>query len=110
MRTFFTSSEKPVFSKWLSREIFLLNISVYLSLFFWPLTCEDSISLETNITIEATSENKINKVSVHLLTVSGNTDPDGKDTDVAAVDPVNTTNDDTVNNSGFLLVAAAAEQ
>lgn len=49
-------------------------------------------------------------MSVHLLTVSGNTDPDGKDTDVAAVDPVNTTNDDTVNNSGFLLVAAAAEQ
>ena len=83
----------------------LLNIGVYLSLLFWTLTCEDSISLETNIPKEATSENKINKTSLHLLTVSHYIDPDDNDTDAAdAAAPGSATNDvadDTIDNSCF---------
>lgn len=83
----------------------LLNIGVYLSLLFWTLTCEDSISLETNIPKEATSENKINKTSLHLLTVSHYIDHDDNDTDAAdAAAPDSATNDvadDTIDNSCF---------
>ena len=72
---------------------------------FRSLTCEDSISLETNIPKEATSENKINKTSLHLLTVSHYIDPDDNDTDAAdAAAPDSATNDvadDTIDNSCF---------
>ena len=101
---FFTPREILVFSEWLSREIFLLNISVYLSLFFWTLTCNDSITLETSIPKETTSENQINKISLHLLTVSHYFDPIDNDSDATDADADNTTNvvsDDTIDASWF---------
>lgn len=55
--------------------------------------------------MEATSENKINKTSLHLLTVSHYIDPDDNDTDAAdAAAPDSATNDvadDTIDNSCF---------
>lgn len=98
-----TPSENLVFSEWLSREIFLLNVIAYLSLSFWSLTCELSIAFEGNIPKEATSEIKRNKRSIHLLTVSHCIDPDDKDTDVvdAEHDVTSDVPDDAIDNFCF---------
>lgn len=95
---------KHVFPEWLSRENFLLNVIVYLSLSFWTLTSEVSIAFDRNIPKEATSEIKNNKRSIHLLTVSHYVDPDDNDTDVVDAGHDNITSDvpdDAVDNSCF---------